>query len=440
MRTGSIFVVLLIVGLVAAGYIFQERVEQSARQHAAKDVYICPMHPQITSDSKGSCPICGMDLVKKEPAPAHEALSQADKKEHRGPADRQHAAKDVYICPMHPQIISDRKGSCPICGMDLVKKEPASPEGMDAEPERKERRILFYRNPMDPSVTSDSPTKDAMGMDYVPVYEEARGQVPGVTIDTSKQQLIGVRREAVQRRRLLVEISAVGRVAYDPDLYVAQEEYVQALKTRAASGSSPVASIREQAEGLLVSSQRKLLLMGMSQDEVKALEQSGSPQDSLYFPGSSGKAWVYVSVYEYEFGLVKPGQDVTVEAVAYPGRIFKGKVASLSPVLDTESRSLRVRVEVGDPDGDLKPEMYVNAGISVDLGERLAVPQEAVMDSGRRRIVYVVKDNRFLARDVTLGPKAGDYYEVLSGLEAGEEVVTSGNFLIDAESRIKGAL
>ncbi len=358
----------------------------------------------------------------------------ATKKSHR------HSAKAVYYCPMHPQVTADRKGACPICGMDLVKKEANSQERSSLVVEKKERKFLFYRNPMNPSVTSPTPAKDSMGMDYVPVYEEAQGSPAGVVIDANKQQLIGVKKGIVKKRPLAVEISTVGKVAYDPDLYVAQEEYIQALKTAVATEKSALVSIREQSAGLLASAERKLFLLGMSKTEIEALKNSGTAQDNLYFPGNSGKAWIYMTVYEYELGLVKEGQEVLVDAMAFPGEIFKGKVAALTPILNAESRSVRVRAEVEDKEGQLKPEMFVNARISVDLGEKLAVPEEAVMDSGMRKIVYVVSDNRFAAREVTLGPKAGEFYEVLTGLAEGEEIVTSGNFLIDAESKLKGAL
>ncbi|MFH0753016.1 MAG: efflux RND transporter periplasmic adaptor subunit [Candidatus Omnitrophota bacterium] len=318
-------------------------------------------------------------------------------------------SKSKYHCPMHPHFVSDTKGRCGICGMDLVKND------------------------------DEAKTKDSMGMDYVPVYEE-KDASSGVLINTNKQQLIGVKKDIVQQRSLIVEISTVGKVAYDPDLYVAQEEYVQALKAAAAAENSALESIREQSAGLLVSAKRKLLLLGMSMAEVEALKNSGMAQGSLFFPDNSGQAWIYMTVYEYEMGLVREGQEVVVDAVAFPGEMFKGKIVALTPVLNAQSRSVRVRAEVEDKDGRLKPEMFVNAKIEIVLGDKLAIPHEAVMDSGTRRIVYVVKDNRFVAREVTLGAKAGDFYEVLAGLKEGEEVVISGNFLIDAESKLKGAL
>ncbi|MBF0387802.1 MAG: efflux RND transporter periplasmic adaptor subunit [Candidatus Omnitrophica bacterium] len=348
-------------------------------------------------------------------------------------------ARGAYYCPMHPQITSDRKGSCSICGMDLIKNEP-EPEMTAPATEQTARKILYYRNPMNPAVTSPVPTKDSMGMDYVPVYEEPQGAPQGVPVNESKQQLIGVKKALVQKRPLTVEILSVGKVAYDPELYVAQEEYVQALKAVAATRDSALMAIREQSAGLLAAAEKKLMQSGMSQAEISALKKSGAAQDGLYSAGNSGKAWVYITVYEYELGLVKEGQKVAVNTEAYPGEVFPGQIVALTPVVNAESRSLRVRSEVADPAGKLKPEMFVNAKLVIDLGEKLAVPAEAVMDSGLRKIVYVVKNDRFAAREVVLGPKAGEYYEVLSGVNEGEAVVTSGNFLIDAESKLKGSI
>lgn len=355
------------------------------------------------------------------------------------PSQASQIKKAKYHCPMHPNFTSDKPGKCVICGMDLVKPDDDGQDQPSSNNGEKGRKILFYRNPMNPSVTSPTPTKDSMGMDYVPVYETDKESPPGVAINMERQQLIGVKKDTVKRRSLSVEISTVGKVAYDPDLYITQEEYLRALKTAAASEKSPLESIREQSQELLASSERKLLLSGMSKTEIEELKKRGVSQDNLYFPGNSGKAWIYITVYEYELGLVKEGLEVSVETIAYPGKVFKGKVTGLTPVLNAESRSVRVRAEVDDKEGQLKPEMFVNAHILVNQGEKLAIPEEAVINSGTRNIVYVVKDNRFVMREVVLGAKADGFYEVISGLKEGEEIVTSGNFLIDAESKLKGA-
>ncbi len=355
------------------------------------------------------------------------------------PSQASQTKKAKYHCPMHPNFTSDKPGTCAICGMDLVKDNDDPQDQPSLNNGNKERKILFYRNPMDPSITSPTFMKDSMGMDYVPVYEEAKTSPPGVAINMERQQLIGVQKDTVKKRSLSVEITTVGKVAYDPDLYVTQEEFLQALKTAAASENSSLESMRQQSQELVTFSERKLFLMGMSKAEIEALKKSGTAQDNLYFPGNSGKAWIYITVYEYELGLVKEGQEVSVDAIAYPGKVFKGKITALTPILNAESRSVRVRAEVVDQEGILKPEMFVNAHIYVNLGNKLAIPEEAVINSGTRNIVYVIGNNRFVMREVVLGAKANGYYEVISGLNEGEEIVTSGDFLIDAESKLKGA-
>ncbi len=344
--------------------------------------------------------------------------------------------KTIYYCPMHPNFTSDKPGNCAICGMSLVKKEPVN----RLEGKTGKKKLLYYRNPMDPKVTSLVPMKDSMGMDYVAVYSEESGAGPGVYISLERQQLIGVKEEAVKKRQLTRQIMTVGKVAYDPDLYVAQEEYIQALKTVEATKDSVLASVSTQSNSFAQAAKKKLLLMGMSSEEIEELTKGGLAQENLYLSGSSGLIWVYLTVYEYEIGLIKQGQEVVIDASAFPGEIFRGKILAITPVLNAETRSLRVRVEVKDPEHKLKPEMFVNAKIDVNLGEKLAVPETAVLDTGIRKIVYLVKDGEMLeARLVNLGQKAQGYYEVLAGLKDGDIVVTNGNFLVDSESKLKGA-
>ncbi len=296
----------------------------------------------------------------------------------------------IYYCPMHPTYTSDKPGDCPICNMKLVKKEPDKEAASEAAMSKEET---------------------------------------GVYISLEKQQYIGVKREAIKTRRLIKDIATVGRVAYDPKLYQAQEEYLSALK------------VKDQAPRILEASRKKLLLLGMNPQEIEALGKDGKPQENLYLPQDSKTVWVYATIYEFETHLIKEGQPVDVVAVAYPGDVFKGEVISLKPVLDAMTRSLEARIEVGDPEHKLKPEMFVDVKISVDLGEKLSVPEEAVMDTGERKVVFIaLPEGHFASRDVRLGHKAGGYYEVLEGLAAGDLVVTSGNFFIDSESRLKAAL
>jgi len=349
------------------------------------------------------------------------------------------SAKDLYYCPMHPNYTSDRPGDCPICGMTLVKRGVAPPAGGEKPTTTSERKILYYRSPMNPAVTSPVPMKDQMGMDYVPIYEEetAPAQTPGVYISPEKQQLIGLKKGRAEKRKLSGQILTVGRVAYDPSLFTAQQEYLQAFKSSRTIHKDE-GYIDEQSGALIKSMKQKLLAMGMGEEEIIELQTRGKPQQNLYLPNSEDKnVWVYVTIYEYEAELVKAGTPVEVRAIAYPGQVFEGKVIAVTPIIETATRTLKVRALVDNPENKLKLEMFVNVVIKYDLGDKLAVPEEAVMHAGTRDIVFVTGTNgHFVSRVVKLGNKAGDYYEVLEGLAENEEVVISGNFLIDSESKL----
>ena len=347
--------------------------------------------------------------------------------------------KELYYCPMHPHFTSDRPGDCKICGMSLVKRQAA--EAPAAERKKGERKILYYRNPMDPTVTSPVPMKDAMGMDYVPVYEqEAAPSQANFYISPQKQQLIGVKKAKVEVRSLIGQILTVGTVAYDPALFVSQQEYLQSLKRSGQAIADSNGYVLQASDVFIQTTKRKLLQMGMSESEIAKLAAGGKPEQSLYLP-EGGKIWVYLVIYEYQAGLVKEGQKVEVEANAYPGEIFEGSVVSVGPMLDPMTRSLKVRCFVDNPENKLKLDMYVNVKIEYDLGEKLAVPEEAVMHAGTRDIVFITDPNGyFTSKDIILGTKVGGYYEVLDGLSPNEEVVTSGNFLIDSESKLNAVL
>ena len=352
-------------------------------------------------------------------------------------------AKDLYYCPMHPNFTSGKPGECAICGMSLVKRVTTS--GAEQKMESvKSKKILFYRNPMNPDVTSPVPMKDQMGMDYVPVYEEATAQAPAaaVYISPEKQQLIGVKKEKVQKRKLSGQILTVGRVAYDPALFTAQQEYLQTLKSSRAISGGSLNYIEEQSAALIRDMKQKLLAMGMSEAEIVELAKQGKPQQNLYLPGSEDKnVWVYITIYEYEAGLVKTGTPVEVRAIAYPGELFEGQVISVTPILETATRTLKVRALVDNHENKLKLEMFVNVAIKYDLGDKLSVQEEAVMRAGTRDIVFVADaKGHFESRAVVLGTKAQGYYEVLRGLAENEDVVTSGNFLIDSESKLNAVL
>lgn len=423
----------------------------------SKAIYHCPMHPTYTSDKPGDCPICGMKLVKAESNSSAEASGQ----EMNMPAQAKEKTLEevcvIYKCTMKncPMSIKahlkpGERLICPVCGEVIsttsgkVVEIPSGKinQGSASAAGKKERKLLYYRNPMNPEATSPVPMKDSMGMDYVPVYEEEAPAAtyggPTLTLSPERQQMIGVKTEPVKMMDLTKVVRVSGKIAYDPELAVTQEEFVQALNTLDSVKDSPLGDVIDRAKSLTEAARHKLRLLGMNDDQIAVLEKTRKAETNLYLPSKGENVWAYLNVYEYEIGFIKVGDSVEIEAVAYPGEKFTGKIVSINPVLDPATRTNQVRALVLNPDNRLKPEMFVNALVKEGLGSKLAVPETAVLDTGLRKIVYLSEENNVLeSREVTLGQKAENYYEVLSGLKEGDVVVTSGNFLVDSESKLK---
>lgn len=362
--------------------------------------------------------------------------------------EKSNQKREVYSCPMHPSVTSDHPDKCPICQMDLQKVEGGS-EGGTASGEQKptgERKILFYRNPMRADITSKTPAKDDMGMDYIPVYEDdvnqsGSSQVEGrgsFSLPLDRQKLIGVTSTKVERRHLNSEIRASGRVAFDPELFSAAEEYRQALLSRSQMNEGSYPALREQTNELIASAKTKLKLMGLGEEQIRALGRGGSSMNLLL---PSGTVWVYAEIFEYEAGGLKSGAAIEAEAPSIPGKTFLGKVSSISPVVNSPTRTVRLRALVPDPGGVLRPDTFLNVKIKTDLGERLVVPEDSVLNSGQQAFVFVIKgQGQFEPRAIRIGLRTQDYYEVLSGVNEGDVVVTGANFLIDSESKLRGVL
>ncbi|MBI2884580.1 MAG: efflux RND transporter periplasmic adaptor subunit [Candidatus Omnitrophica bacterium] len=436
-----------------AGIIARQAEGKPANAARSSPVYYCPMHPTYTSDRPGDCPICNMRLVKREEQRSAVSGQRSDEGQEIEPRSRK-TLKDVcylHQCPMAhdgkpcPMLVVAKEGeavTCPVCGTHVT--PPGTPASTST-------RVLYWTDPMIPGYKSDKPGTSPMGMELVPVYatggeEPAAGAAPDgyatIAVTPYKQQLIGVRTAPVERRVLTKTIRTVGKVAYDPELYQAQQEYLQSLSGwLEATAATADPHILSQTEQLVESSRTRLRLLGLSEQMITELSSQSGPDRSLLLAEGSGGVWVYAAIYEFELPWVEAGQAVTVELPASPGTAFTGVVRAIDPVLDPATRSVRARVRVDDGQGALKPEMFVNVSIAVTLPEALAVPAEAVFKTGSRQIVFVATgQGMFEPRNVTLGAGADGYEEVRAGVADGEQVVTNGNFLIDSESRLNAAL
>ncbi|MBI4060775.1 MAG: efflux RND transporter periplasmic adaptor subunit, partial [Elusimicrobia bacterium] len=359
------WIAALAVGAAAAGY-FIHRGSRAPHEARRTEQYQCPMHPAIVSEKPGSCPICGMDLVLAEAV--------------QGPSSGPVTGRQICVlhkctmanCRMELPLKPGETVTCPICGTHT---EPPAPEA---------GRILYYRNPMNPAVTSPVAMKDPMGMDYVAVYEErpAAGVVgqASTLVSEQKRRLIGMKTETVGRRRLTFTVRASGRVAYDPELYNAIAEHHSAMLAREKVKDSPWPDAHERADALVRASALRLRQLGLSESKIASFTGMEAVPENLLIGGRGGSVWVYAQIYEYEISKVCPGLDVEVTAPAYPGRVFRGTVKTVDPNLSPETRSLRARVEVPNPGGLLKLEMFVNAAIKADLGLLLALPEGALLD------------------------------------------------------------
>ncbi|MFN7170852.1 MAG: efflux RND transporter periplasmic adaptor subunit, partial [Candidatus Omnitrophota bacterium] len=315
-----------------------------------------------------------------------------------------------WTCAMHPEVKQDNPGNCPICGMKLI-----------------------------------------------PVYEEKEAletpepeKVPTVKLTPREIELAGVKTEVVRKLPLFKEIRTVGKIAYDPELAITQEEFITALETRDKTAQSSLPEAKERAEELVAKAKFHLRHLGMSAAQVEELEKTRKVQTNLLLPEET--VWVYADIYEYEISWVRLGQEIVVTSVAFPGEEFRGHVRAIDPVLNPLTRSVRIRAELDNPELKLKPEMYVDVHILADLGEGeekgvLAIPKDAVLDTGLRKVVWVdLGEGRFQGREVVVGPEAVSiisgkkerFYPVIEGLSEGELVVTRANFLIDSQSQIAG--
>ncbi len=523
-----------------------------AKKISEKAQYYCPMDTEVVSDKPGRCPKCGMDLVLKEISSDSSAIKSESEK---SPSDSAAVIQAKYTCPMHPEVISDKPGRCPKCGMNLVKmanedkkiQKPGDSKAKKTTIKKESPKKAQYICPMDTDVVSDKPgrcpkcgmdlvlktAKDEsmimpddppqnastsntdQGMENMPGMGETTttsavpesSSVPGlmpVTIEPQRLQLIGLRTGFAELKNPGGKVHIVGFVTpnetkmkniqtrvsgwvlnlavdktgqyieanqplmtlYSQDLYQAEQDFMVARDAaKTGVGDSALAKMRLQ---LVDASRERLRLMGLSNNEISEIEKSDlpsaqmiirspfsgyvlekavlpgqfiSPDQSLFTIADLNNVWVIGDVYEQDLPYIHTGQTASMKLTSYPGENYEGTISYIYPSVSEQTRTIKVRIEFHNPSLHLRPGMY--AEVEVDRGgnKALVVPAEAVIDGGEVQYVFVVRNGKhFEPRKVTIGRSSDDWMEILSGLSSGEEVVTSANFLIDSESRLNAAI
>jgi Cu(I)/Ag(I) efflux system membrane fusion protein/cobalt-zinc-cadmium efflux system membrane fusion protein len=415
------------------------------------------------------------------------------------------ADEQLYTCGMHPHVLEHGPGECPICGMSMV------PVGTSTIAGDRAGEILFYRNPMDPTITSPVPRQDEMGMEYVPVYAEdasRQNDAKGVIrIDPAVVQNMNVQSALVERRNLRHPIRTVGYLDYDqermvtvttkysgwvekvyinyigqpvkrgqplfevysPELVQTQQELLSAINFAHELGSAS-GDTRRRAESLVESARTRLSYWDISPDQIAKLHETGevfrtltvvAPSNGLVMkrmaslegmairPGMEifhiadlSSLWLSVEIFEDQVAWVREGTPAEIQFTYFPGKTFRGSVQFIEPQFSEQTRTLSVKIEVPNPTGQLRKGMFATVGFEPIVVEgAIVVPAEAVLRTGQRSVVILAQgEGRFMPREVVIGHSTEGFLEILEGLDEGEEVVTSSQFLLDSESKLREAI
>jgi Cu(I)/Ag(I) efflux system membrane fusion protein len=381
---------------------------------------------------------------------------------------------DYYTCTMHPSVKShDPKAKCPICGMDLVPVMKKGAAGMTtntgslmSDEEKPSEFTVPVERQQQIGVTFATIEKRpfmhtvrAVGM---VAYDKERHWDYVARVEGYVQKLfVFSRGELVQKNEPLLTI-------YSPDLLTTQNEFTDLLQARDEARTNGGKAVLESMERLVESSKQRLRLWNINDGQIAELEKTRKPQETLtlYSPfkgvlqdllvdqgrrvmvgdhlvdiADLSVVWVWAQFYQDELPMLKRGLPITITTSSYPGEKFNGKISVLDPFINDALRTGRVRIDIENPDFKLQPDMYVNIDLTMNMGEGVAVPVPAVLPTGLHNIIFVDKgEGKLEPRYVELGRQYGDFYDVKSGVKEGERVVTSANFLIDAEAKVQGAL
>lgn len=458
-------------------------------QSAGKPKYHCPMHPTYVSDRPGDCPICGMRLVLikqdrpsvqagHEPRPLNPALSPTSGGEGRDQADKADAIAQVkpgqFYCPMGAEHVQATPGECPKCGMDLVEKKAtaAAHEGhrtpgdavaalpgrvaISVSPEKRQLIGLTLSRVEKRNLTRSVRTAAVVEHDetrYARIAPRFAGWVRTLHVNFTGAP--------VEKGQPLFTV-------YSPELFSAQHEYLIAWRgVRSLKDDAP-AGARQSAQALLDSARVRLGLFEIGDKEVKELEARGQASaellfrapvsgyvavkkavegqafmagETLYEIADLSRLWLWAYVFEFDLPWVAVGQSAVVRLPYLTHQSFVAAVTFIHPQIEPQTRRGQVRLEVDNPGRELRPGMWAEVELELKLGEKLVVPASALIDTGQRYVAFVDGPNHLLEpREVRIGAKTDDYYEVLSGLKEGDQVVTRALFLVDSESQLKAAI
>jgi RND family efflux transporter MFP subunit len=372
-----------------------------------------------------------------------------------------------YHCPMHPSFVSDKPGDCPICGMKLV-PIPAGAVAAASGPQVAGRA----------SVTLTAERRQLLGIRSEEIHHGPLTRllrtVGSVAVDERRLHHIHTKYDGYVEH-LYVDFTGkyVERgdhllSVYSPELVATQQEYLLAYAAQRRMAGSGIASVAQGSLDLLEAARQRLLLWDIRSEDIEALERSGkasrtvdlhsevagyvvqkqafhgmrvTPADTLFDIADLSHVWVLADVYESDLPLVRVGMPAELVVPYLPGRRWRGPVTYVNPTVEEKTRTVKVRIELANDGRLLKPDMFVDVNLRAELGTGLSVPESAVIDSGGRKLVFLDRgEGRYEPREVALGVRAGAGFQVLSGLEDGERVVTSANFLLDSESSLRSAL
>ena len=459
---------LIILPLIALALAFTFAGCKKSDSAKAGQKYHCPMHPTYIADKPGDCPICGMKLVliKDDKAAAKPAAPAPDDKIAKVKAGQ-------FYCPMGAEHVQDKPGKCPKCGMDLVEKKeaPAGHEGHAAE-------ATAAPVPGRIAISLSADKKQLIGLTTALVEKRDLVQPIRTTAtfehDETKLARIAprfggwVRELKVNYTGQRIEKGEPLLTVYSPELYSAGTEYLLAYQRFEQLKSTTSDPQYDSARRLLESARRKLSLWEIGEQEVRELEQSGKPTDelllrspvsghvltktavagrsfmagdTLYEIADPSHLWLRAYVFEFELPLVKVGQKGRAILPYLGNKTYESEVTFVYPHIEQQTRRAQIRLELDNPKHELRPQMWANVELDASYGNVLTVPASALIDTGPRYVAFVQREDDHLEpREVKIGAKTDDYYEVQAGLKEGEKVVTRALFLVDSESQLKAAI